>query len=150
LAGGAAVISNYKNIATAGWGVPAINGYGRTVGAVATVVSVATYTVGAADGSFIVSANALVTTSVAHSFTVECAYVDEGGNNRVLTFNFTLVAGTFVTLVSNANGAAPLPYEGVPMHIRAKATNAITIRTQAAGTYTNVQFNVEGLIQQVA
>lgn len=142
------IIDTYNSISTAGNGVPSIYGSGRATAQVAANASVATYTVGASDGSFIVSANVLVTTATTHAFTVQCTYTDEGNTARTLTFNFTLLAGTFQTLIANANGA--VPYEGIPMHIRAKAATAITILTQAAGTYTTVTYNVEGAITQIA
>lgn len=141
-------IIKYNNIATVGWGVPAIYGSGRTVGAVAAVASVATYTVGAADGTFMVSANVLVTTSTLHNFTVTVAYTDEGNTSRVLTLQFSNLAGTLLTAIVNTAGA--VPYEGVPLHIRCKASTAITIATAAGGTYTTVAYNVEGLIEQHA
>jgi len=128
---------------------PSIRATGRATAQTAANASVATFTVGSADASFEVSANVLVTTATTHTFTVECAYTDEGNTARVLTMPFTLVAGSaIVTSVANANGA--VPYIGINMHIRAKASTAITIRTQAAGTYTTVTYNVEGLITQVS
>lgn len=138
-------VTAYNNVATAGLGVPAIYGYGRSTAQSGAVASVATYTP-TADGSFEVSANVLVTTSTTHNFTVTCAYTDEGGTARTLTFNFSNVAGTIGTTIANAGGA--VPYEGVPMHIRAKANTAITIAT--TGTFTSVTYNVEGNIKQIA
>ena len=114
----------------------------------AAVATVATYTVGAADGTFLVAANVLVTTSTTHSFTVECAYTDESNTARTLTMTFSQLAGTLVVTITNITGAGP--YEGIPLTIRAKAATAITIRTQAAGVYTTVTFNVDGSIVQVA
>lgn len=121
---------------------------GRSVAQNAAVASVAAYTIGASDASFIISMNVLVTTSTLHNFTCECAYTDESNVARVLTLNFTQLAGNFLTAITNVTGAGP--YEGVPLHIRAKASTTITLRTQAAGTYTTVTFNVEGLITQSA
>ena len=105
-------------------------------------------TVGAADGSFEVSANVLVTTSTLHNFTVTCAYTDEGGTSRVLTLQFSNLGGTFLTAIANAAGA--VPYEGVAVRIRAKASTAITIQSAAGGTYTTVTYNIEGSIVQLA
>lgn len=139
--------TTYNNIATAGWGVGAIQAEGRATAQVAANASVATYTVGAADGSFVVSANVLVTTATTHTFTVTCTYTDEGNTSRVVTMNFSTLAG----VISNAaitNIAGTVPYEGVPLHIRAKAATAITIAT--TGTFTTVVYNVEGAIVQVA
>lgn len=138
--------TKYGNVATTGWGVPAIYGTGRSIAQTAAVASVAAYTVGAADGSFWVSANILVTTSTVHSFTATVAYTDEGNTARTVTMQFSTLAGAFVTAMTNAQGT--VPYEGVPLHIRCKAATAITIAT--AGTFTTVTYNVEGTISQIA
>src|ERR1035437_4040095 len=121
---------------------------GRATGQTAANASVATYTLGATDASYEVSMNVLVTTATINAFTCECAYTDEGNTARVLTLQFSSLAGAFVTSIANAAGA--VPYEGVPLHIRCKASTAITLRTQAAGTYTTIVYNVEGIIKQTA
>lgn len=143
-----AKMTNYNGVATTGWGIPAIYGTGRSTAQTAAVASVASYTCGAADGSFEISMNVLVTTSTLHNFNCECAYTDEGNTARVLTLQFSTIAGAFVTAITNAQGA--VPYEGVPLHIRVKASTAITLRTQAAGTYNTVTFNCEGIIKQTS
>ncbi len=140
------IVAEYNNVATAGLGVPAIYKAGRSTGQTAAVASVSAYTNGAADGSYIVSANVNVTTSSAEAFTVTCAYTDEGNTSRTLTLNFSLLAGTIGTAINFANGA--VPYEGLPMHIRCKASTAITIAT--TGTFTGATYNVEGIIRQLA
>lgn len=137
----------YNNVATAGWGQPAVYGAGSATGQTAANASIAAYTVGAADGDFIVSANVLVTASVTHAFTCTCAYTDEGNTARTITFTFSNVGGTLATSIANTGGT--VPYEGVPLHIRAKATTAITIATAAGGTYTSVTYNARGVIQQI-
>lgn len=119
----------------------------RATAQTAANASVVTYTVGAADSSFLVSANVLVTTSTLHSFTVTCTYTDEGNTSRVLTLQFSNLAGTFLTAIANAAGA--VPYEGAPVCIRCKSGTTITIGS-AAGTYTTVTYNIEGHIQQVS
>lgn len=139
-------ITQYNNVTTTGWGHPAIYGTGRSAGAVAAVASVAAYTVGAADGSFIVSANVLVTTATVHSFTATVTYTDEGNTSRTVTMQFSTLAGAFVTAMTNAQGT--VPYGGVPLHIRCKASTSITIAT--TGTFTTVVYNVEGNIMQIA
>jgi len=122
---------------------------GRATAQNAANASVATYTLGATDASYKVSMNVLITTSTLFSFTCECAYTDEGNTARVVTLNFTTLAGVISNAaLTNAGGA--VPYEGVPLHIRCKASTAITLRTQAAGTYTTVTFNAEGFISQIA
>lgn len=118
---------------------------GRATAQTAANASVATFTP-AADGSFIISANVLVTTATVHSFTVTCAYTDEGNTARTLTLTFSNVGGTLLTAIANAGGT--VPYEGIPLHIRAKGGTAITIAT--TGTFTTVTYNVEGVIQQLA
>lgn len=141
-----AKVSKYNGFTTAGIGVPAIAGVGRATAQVAANASVATFTVGASDGSFEVSANVLVTTATAHAFTVTCSYTDEGNTARVLTIPFSSLAGTFLTSIVNTAGA--VPYEGPVMHIRCKAATTITIGT--TGTFTTVTYNVEGVIKQTA
>lgn len=139
--------TTYNGVTTAGYGVPAIVAAGRFTAQTAAKASVSTFTVGAADGTFRVSANVLVTTSTVHSFTVTCTYTDEGNTSRVVTLNFSTLAGVISnTAISNAAGA--VPYEGVPLHIRAKSGTAITIAT--TGTFTTVTYNVEGLIEQLS
>jgi hypothetical protein len=140
-------IVRVNKVASAGWGVPAIYAAGRSVAATGAVASVSTYTVGAADGSFEVSANVLVTTSTTHTFTVTCAYTDESNVARTLTMTFGKVAGS-VTTTTIANIGGTGPYMGVPLHIRCKASTAITIAT--TGTFTTVTYNVEGIIKQTA
>lgn len=120
---------------------------GRATGQTAANASVATYTLGAADASFEVSANVLVTTSSAEAFTVTVDYTDEGNTARTITLPFALIAGTFSVNIAFANGA--VPYEGVPLHIRCKASTAITIKTAAGGTYTGATYNVEGIIKKI-
>lgn len=139
--------TTYNNTVTKGYGLATVVAAARSAAAVAAVASVATFTVGAADGTFRVSANVLVTTATAHSFTVTVAYTDEGNTARTVTFNFSTVAG----VISNAaitNVAGAVPYEGIPLHIRCKAATAITIAT--TGTFTTVTYNVDGLIEQLA
>ncbi len=141
------VLARYNNILTAGWGVPAIYGQGRATAQTAAAASVVTYTVGAADGSFLISSNVLVTASTTHTFTVTCTYTDEGNTSRTLTLNFSQITGTFITAITNVTGVGA--YEGVPVHIRAKSGTAITIQSAAGGTYTSVTYNIEGYITQI-
>lgn len=139
-------LTNYSSVNTAGWGVPAIYGSGRSAAQSAAVATVATYTVGAADGSFIITSNVNVTTSTAHSFTVTCAYTDETNTSRTLTLSYIQIGGgTPIATITNVTGAGP--YEGVPNHIRCKASTAITIAT--TGTFTTVTYNVEAAIIQI-
>lgn len=122
---------------------------GRAVAQAAAVASVATFTP-AADSSFDVCMNVLVTVATTHTFTAQCTYTDEGNTARTVTMPFRLVGDTtaLTSSITNTNGA--VPYIGVPVRIRVKAATAITLLTQAGGTYTTVTYNVEGTIRQVA
>jgi hypothetical protein len=141
-------IGSYNSVTTAGLGVPATYGSGR-VGPVTNAASgtICTFTP-AADGTFVVGANVLVTTATTHNFTVTVGYTDEGNTARVLTFNFQVLAGVIATAIVNTGGA--VPYEGIPMTIRTKGGVAITIQTAAGGTYTNVVYNASAFITQIA
>lgn len=108
--------------------------------------TIATLTVGATDQSFEVSANILITAATVNNFTCTCSYTDEGNTSRVLTLNFSQLTGAFITAMTNVTGAAP--YEGVPVHIRCKASTTITIAT--TGTFTTVTYNASGNIKQIA
>lgn len=141
----AGLIARYNNIATVAWGVPAIYGSGRVIAQTGAAASVATYTVGAADGSFIVSANVNVTASTLHNFTTTATYTDETNTSRVLTLSFSQLTGVILTAITNTQGVGA--YEGIRLHIRCKASTAITIAT--TGTFTNVTYNVEGNITQI-
>lgn len=130
-------------------GIPAIVARGRVTAQTAAVSSIATFTP-SADGTFEVSANVLVTVATTHTFTCQCTYTDEGNTARTVTLPFRLVGDTTALTSSIANGNGAVPYNGVPVTIRAQAGTAIVILTQAAGTYTTVTFNAEGTIKQVA
>lgn len=140
----------YNGVTTAGWGLPAIQAQARAVAVTNTgTASVATYTVGAADGTFEVGCNVLVTTSTNHTFSCDTTYTDESNTARTMVMPVEQLAGTFATsgLITNVTGAGP--YESPVMTIRAKAATAITIRTSAGGTFTGVVYNIDGTIKQV-
>lgn len=144
-------ISAYNNATTAGWGVPAIYGVGQIAGTVnSRSAAVATYTVGAADGTFKVSGNINVTASSAFSFSLDVVYTDETNTSRTLILPIAQLAGTFVAsgLATNITGTGP--YESATMHIRCKTGTTITIRPSAGGTYTGVTYNVDAAIVQIA
>jgi hypothetical protein len=122
---------------------------GRATAQAAAVASVATFTP-AADASFDVCMNVLVTTATTHTFDAQCTYTDEGNTARTVTMPFRLVGSTTALVSSIANGNGAVPYIGVPVRIRVKGGTAITLLTQAAGTYTTVVYNVEGTIRQAA
>lgn len=138
-------ITQYNTKTTAGYGIPAILAAGRQTGKIAAQ-TLTSYTNTASDGSFTVSANINVTTSTAYSFTVTCTYTDETNVSRVATLAFQQLAGTSLNTITNVTGAGP--YEGIPLHIRVKASTTITIAT--VGTFTTVTYNGEGIIEQKA
>jgi hypothetical protein len=142
-------ITSYNGVATVGWGVPSIVATGRVLAVSnAATASVATYTVGAADGSFEVSGNVNVTTATTHSFQLQVSFTDETNTARLLGIYLVNNTGGNTFTIVNTNGTGP--YAGMPQLIRAKAGTVITVLTQAAGTYTAVVYNVEGMIKQVA
>lgn len=138
-------LARYAAVPTTGWGVPAIYASDRKTAQVAAA-SLAAYTVGAADGSFEVSANINVTASTAFSFGATVSYTDETNTPRTAALPFVNLAGTVLTTITNVLGAGP--YEGVPLHLRCKAATAITIAT--VGTFTTVTYNVDECIRQLA
>lgn len=119
---------------------------GRATAQVAAVASVLALTVGATDATFQVSANVNVTAAVTASFTCTCTYTDETNTSRTLTLNFSNISGTLLTTITNVTGTGA--YEGLPVHIRCKASTVMTIAT--TGTFTSVTYNVEGSITQIA
>lgn len=137
-------IINYNNIVTAGWGVPAIYSAGRVTAQSAANSSIATYTCGAADGSFDVSANMNVTVSTALVTTLTCTYTDESNTARTMILPVQQLSGSFIAAGAITGTGA---WETPTMHIRVKASTAITILT-SAGTFTGVTYTAEGLIIQ--
>jgi len=119
---------------------------GRATGQTAANSNVHTYTLGATDASYEVSANVLVTTSSAEAFTVTVDYTDEGNTARTATLNFQILSGTVGTGIAFANGA--VPYGGIPLHIRCKASTTIVFKT--TGTFTGCTYSVEGVARQLA
>lgn len=140
-----AKLGTYNNVATVGEGVPAIYGTGRVTAQVAAAAAIATYTNGAADGSFLVSGNINVTAVATASFSMTVTYTDETNTSRTLNLSFSQTTGTILSVITNVTGTGA--YEGVPLHIRVKASTAITFAT--AGTFTSVTYNAEGYITQI-
>lgn len=143
------LLSVYKSINTAGWGMSTVYAAGTIAATTnARSAAVATYTP-AADGSFKVSGNVLVTTSSTHSFSLDVSYTDESNVARVLVLPVAQLAGSFITsgLITNVTGTGP--YDSVVMQIRCKASTSITIRPSSGGTYTGVVYNCNAVIEQV-
>lgn len=140
-------ITTYNSVATAGWGVPAIYGSANVTGQTAANTNVVTYTCGAADGSFQINSQVLVTTTSAEAFAIQVAYTDAGNTARVMVIPLSGLAGTLLSSVNFANGQ--IPYAGVVVNIRAKAFTPIYLRTDPVGTYTGCTFSMGGSILQI-
>lgn len=122
------------------------NGNARAEAQTTANTNILTQAVGAADATFQLLANVLVTASTTHNFTVTVDYTDEGNTARTLTIPFSQLAGTIITAITNVTGAGP--YEGVGLTIRAKASTNIVFKT--AGTFTTVTYNVDCSVVQIA
>lgn len=122
---------------------PVIQGSGRQTGQTAADASVTTYTLPAADHSFIVSANVNVTAFTAGAINATVTYTDETNTSRTETLNFSALGGT-IGIAIGAAGA----FSGVPSHIRCKASTTITVATTVPISFTGT-YNVEGVITQV-
>lgn len=142
----AAKVARYNGVNTAGLGVPAIYGSGRALAQTAANASLATYTVGAADGSFEIDWNVLATTSTSYNFSVFVTYTDESNTARTGVLLPVWTSGGTATNVLT-NGAGPVFY-GQQIRIRCKASTAITVGT--SGTFTAVTYNAEASIKQIS
>lgn len=138
--------TTYNSLATAGLGLPVIVAYARATAQSAANASIVTYTVGAADGTFEVSANVNVTAVTVLATTLTCTYTDESNTSRSMILPIQQLAGSLI-----AAGAitATGPWHAPVIHIRAKAATVITVLT-SAGTFTGVTYTAEGLIKQTA
>lgn len=123
-----------------------------TVGPVTNggTASIATFTVGASDGIFQVSADVSVTASSNHTFSIDCVYTDAASNSRTMLLPMEqLLTGNFISgaLITNTLGVGA--YASATMQIRAKAATTITLRTSAGGTFTGVVYTASATITQV-
>lgn len=123
-------------------GVPVIQATGRATAQTAAVASVATYTP-AADGSFEVGGNVVVTTYASGSFNEQVTWTDESNTSRTVN-----LLSSYATNVFAVNIASQNYYAMATIAIRAKAGTAITVLT--SGTFTSLTYNVEGFIRQIA
>lgn len=138
--------TSYNGVATAGLGLPVIVAYGRVAAQSAANASIVTYTVGASDGSFEVSANLNATAVTVLVTTLTVTYTDESNAARSMILPIQQLAGSLI-----AAGAitATGPWHAPVCALRAKAATAITILT-SAGTFSGVTYTAEGMIKQVA
>lgn len=139
------LVTFYGAIATEGNGLGAIVKATRVTAQSAANSSIATYTTPASDGSYLVSGNINVTAAIAISTSLNVDYTDETNTARTMIIPISGLGGTFL-----AGGLATStgPFESSVMHIRTKASTAITIYT-AAGTFSSATYNAEGVIRQV-
>jgi hypothetical protein len=138
------LVTSYRGIATAGGGIACVRASGQFNGQIAAVATIATYTP-AVDTTLDITCSALITTSGSENFTLECAYTDAGNTARVMTIPLRILTGANVLIINNSNGA--IPYAGALSRIRVKGGTAVTLRTQAAGTYTGCTYNIGGGIR---
>jgi len=120
---------------------------GRLTAQTAAIASLASVTVGGADTSYEVSANILATVATTFSFDVLVAWTDESNVARSVKLNMMLLTHVLSNSAALANTNGP-SFNGIPMHIRAKAGTTVTVST--AGTFTTVTYNAEATIKQIA
>lgn len=137
-------ITSYNAVATAGWGAEIVQGYAE-VTAQSTNGNIATYTAGAADGVFRVSADMSVTASTALATTLTVNYTDKSNTARVMVLPVQQLSGSFIAAGAITGTGA---WETPTMQIRCKASTAITILS-SAGTFTGVTFSASGTITQI-
>ena len=127
-------------------GVPNLVATGRATAQAAANPSVATFTVGANDGSFQVSMNMNVTVATTLATALTCNYTDESNTARAMILPVTQTSGTFIAAGAvTATGA----WIAGPEAIRCKSGTTITLLV-AAGTFTAVTYTCEGFIYQTA
>jgi hypothetical protein len=126
-----------------GLGPTPIRVHGRQTAQTGAIASLATFKVGATDSTFEIGGNVNVTAYVAGSFSMVIAYADETNTLRTAYLNFSNLAGAVNTAIAAAG-----PFHGFPITIRAKATSTMTLST--TGVFTNLTYNAEAIIKQVA
>lgn len=141
-----AKITAYNQLTTAGLGVPVIVAAATATAQSAANASIATYTVGAADGVFEVSMEMFVSAVTTLVTTMTCTYTDAGSNARTMILPVQQLAGSFIAAGAVTGTGV---WETPVMKIRAKASTAITLLT-SAGTFTGVTYSASGAILQIA
>lgn len=119
-----------------------VRAFGRQTAQSAADANVVTYNLPAQDGSFLVSANTLITAFTAGSYSITVTYTDEGNTSRTLTLPLSNTAGTVATTAGAAG-----PFSSAVYQIRCKASTSIVVAT--SGTFTTLTYNVEATIRQV-
>lgn len=138
--------TKYNSETVMGNGVASIQSYQRASNGQTGATSLTAYTVGGADETLEITANINVTTATVHNFSVTCTYTDETNTSRTATLPFSSLTGSILNTITNAGGTGP--YEGISVHIRAKASTNVTLAT--TGTFTTVAYNFEGIVKRMA
>ena len=131
-------VQYYNGVPTAGVGLPAIVAYGRVTGKTSGQNSIAVFTVGANDGTFLVSGNVNCTSYSSGNINIQVTYTDETNASDTVSLQGHFTSGYTV----NVSGTGA--FECQPVQIRAKAGTSITVKT--AGTFT-ATYNAEGAIR---
>jgi hypothetical protein len=138
-------LKRYGAVATAGNGLPSIMSSGRNAAvnaAAQTVINA--FAVPAADTTYELNVNVLITTLGSGSFTVTCTYTDEGNTARTMTIPFINTAGATVTTL-----AAAAPFATPDIRIRCKASSTISVQS-VAGTFTGCTYNIEASLKKIS
>lgn len=141
-------ITSFKNVSTAGWGVPAIYGAAEITGQTGNA-TICTYTLGAADGDVEVSATVNVSARTSGSFTVQVQWVDKQNNSVQMDFPVMQAGGTSGTFLANGAIASTGDFTTPVMHIRCKASSQVSITVPASGTFVGVTYSASGSIKQI-
>lgn len=139
-------IISYRNISTAGLGVPSIYG-SANITAQSSNATICTYTNAATDGDFEVSAAMNVTAATGISTSLSVTYTDVNNAAQTLILPVQLAGGTGGTYLASGLVIATGDYSTPVQHIRVKASTVITVKT-AAGTFTGVTYSASGKIKQ--
>ncbi len=122
--------------------MPSVVAHGRQTAQTGNIASLATYTVGASDGSFQISGNVLVT-AISGTLGMFVAWTDEGGNLHSVQMFFTYAGlGSFLITLASMND-----FIGLSFGIRAKAGTTITVSTLILGG--SATYNAEAYITQL-
>ncbi len=138
--------TKYAGLTAVGLGNPVVVQQQRTLATVNATSTLTAFTVGAADGTFLVSSNVNVTAVSTAAMTCTCTYTDETNTSRVATFQFEQNGtATYISSITNVTGTGA--YASSPLFIQCKAATTITIAT--AGTVTGITYNLGGLTVQL-
>jgi hypothetical protein len=141
------IVFNYKGIATAGLGVPAIYGSYSTTGNTGAITNAINYTPPASAGRYRICGVVNVTAwTTPASFTVVVTYKDDSGTTQTETLQ--LIRGT-TGAAATAITAIDRWYFTLPVFAINNAATAITVST--TGTFTgSPTYNLSVILEQLA